>query len=160
GFAPEFGNTTGTVFNAITKSGTNAFHGEAAYIFRRTDFVARATTLSRAVPKPEQSVNDEFVNVGGPVIRDKLFFFRAWEHVQRDLPNPVTVSPATVATLGLASNFANAIPFGQKVTFALGKADYQFSQNHRLSARYSYFRNESPYNGGGGLTLQSQTYLF
>src|SRR5262249_30051522 len=41
GFAPEFGNTVGTVFNAITKSGSNDFHGEAAYIFRRTDMVAR-----------------------------------------------------------------------------------------------------------------------
>src|SRR3954452_7551030 len=38
GFAPEFGNTVGTVFNTITRSGTNEFHGEAAYLFRRTDF--------------------------------------------------------------------------------------------------------------------------
>lgn len=160
GFSPEFGNTAGTVFNAITKSGTNAFHGEAAYIFRRTDFNARATTLDRAQPKPQQNVNDEFVNVGGPVIKDKLFFFGAWEHVNRDLPAAVTVSSATVATLGLPANFASAIPFGQNVSFVLGKADYQITQNHRLSARYSYFRNESPYNNGGGLTLRSQTYLF
>src|SRR5260370_1109423 len=75
GFAPEFGNSTGTVFNAITKSGTNQFHGEAAYIFRRTDFVARFTTLARDQPKPQQNVDDEFVDVGGPVIKDKLFFF-------------------------------------------------------------------------------------
>lgn len=160
GFAPEFGNTVGTVFNAITKSGTNAFHGEAAYIFRRTDFNARPTTLARTQPKPDLNVDDEFVNVGGPVIKDKLFFFGAWEHVNRQLPMPVTVSPTTIATLGLPANFANAIPFRQNVTFALGKGDYQITQNHRLSVRYSYFRNESPYNSGGGLTLQSQTYLF
>ena len=36
GFAPEFGNTVGTVFNTITRSGTNDFHGEAGYIFRRS----------------------------------------------------------------------------------------------------------------------------
>jgi hypothetical protein len=36
GFAPEFGNTVGTVFNAITRSGTNDLHGGAAYLFRRT----------------------------------------------------------------------------------------------------------------------------
>jgi hypothetical protein len=160
GFAPEFGNTVGTVFNAITKSGANAFHGEAAYIFRRTDMVARSTLLARTQPKPDQNVNNEFVNVGGRVIKDKVFFFGAWEHIKRDLPQPVTVTPATIATLGLPAAFANAIPFGQNVTFLLAKADYQITQNHRLSVRYSYFRNESPFNNGGGLTLQSQTYLF
>src|SRR5260370_1427584 len=160
GFAPEFGNTVGTVFNAITKSGANAFHGEAAYIFRRTDMVARSTLLARTQPKPDQNVDNEFVNAGGRVIKDKVFFFGAWEHIKRDLPQPVTVTPATITTLGLPAAFANAIPFGQNVTFLLAKADYQITQNHRLSVRYSYFRNESPYNNGGGLTLPSETYLF
>ena len=155
GFAPEFGNTTGTVMNVITKSGGNDFHGEAAYIFRRTDMVARSTLLARTQPKPNQNLNDEFVNASGPIKKDKLFFFGSWEHVARDLPTAVTVSPATVSTLGLPATFANAIPFSQAVTFALAKADYQITQNERLSVRYSYFRNESPFNNGGGLTLQS-----
>ena len=48
GFAPEFGNTVGTVFNTITKSGTNDYHGEGGFIFRRTPFsVVRRYTLSR-----------------------------------------------------------------------------------------------------------------
>src|SRR5260370_13884252 len=159
GFAPEFGNTVGTAFNAIPKSGSKQFHGEGAYIFRRTDMVARSPLLAASSPKPIQNFNNEFVNIAGPVIKDKLFFFGAWEHVQRDLPVAVGVSAATVATLGLPTNFADAIPFGQVVTFLLGKADYQISQNHRLSARYSYFRNESPYNNGVVLTLRSETYL-
>jgi hypothetical protein len=160
GFAPEFGNTVGTVYNAITKSGGNQFHGEAAYIFRRTGMTARSTLLAPTALKPEQKVDDELVNVTGPIIKDKLFFFGAWEHVARDLPAPVTVSAANLTALKLPSTWINAVPFAQAVTFVLGKADYQISENHRLSARYSYFRNESPYNGGGGLTLQSQTYLF
>jgi hypothetical protein len=160
GFAPEFGNTVGTSFNAITKSGSNEFHGEGAYIFRRTDMVARSPLLAATAPKPTQNLNNEFFNLGGPVIKDKLFFFGAWEHVQRDLPVSVGVSPTTIATLGLPTNFGDAIPFAQAVTFVLAKADYQIAQNHRLSARYSYFRNESPYNNGGGLTLRSETYLF
>src|SRR5260370_866296 len=41
GFAPEFGNTVGAVFNTITKSGSNDYHGEASYIFRRTPVSAR-----------------------------------------------------------------------------------------------------------------------
>src|SRR4030095_11858690 len=40
GFAPEFGQTMGMVFNAVTPSGTNAFRGEAGYLFRRNAFSA------------------------------------------------------------------------------------------------------------------------
>ena len=45
GFAPEFGNTVGTVFNTITKSGANDYHGEGGFIFRRTPFSARPKLL-------------------------------------------------------------------------------------------------------------------
>ena len=48
GFAPEFGNTVGTVFNTITRSGTNAFHGEGGYLFRRTPMSARPALLSES----------------------------------------------------------------------------------------------------------------
>ncbi len=160
GFAPEFGNTVGTVFNAITKSGTNAFHGEGAYLFRRTDMVARSTLLSRTAAKPNQNVDAPFVDAGGAIIKDKLFWFGSFEHIKRDLPNFVTVTPANLAALGLPASYADPIPFGQDVYFVLGKADWQINQNHRLSGRYSYFRNESPYNNGGGLTVATQTYLF
>lgn len=160
GFAPEFGNTVGTVFNAITKSGTNQFHGEAAYLFRRTDMVARPTTLSRTAVKPDQNLDNPFADAGGALIKDKLFWFGSFEHIKRDIASIATVSSATVAALNLPARYAGAIPFGQSVYFYLGKADWQISNNHRLSGRYSYFRNESPYNNGGGLTVESQTYLF
>ncbi|MBZ2181076.1 MAG: carboxypeptidase-like regulatory domain-containing protein, partial [Acidobacteria bacterium] len=48
GFAPEFGNTVGTVFNTITRSGTNDLHGEGAFIWRRTPYSARPALLSAA----------------------------------------------------------------------------------------------------------------
>src|SRR4029077_8336433 len=54
----------------------------------------------------------------------------------------------------------NAVPFAQNVTFALGKGDYQINENNRLSVRYSYFRNESPYNGANSTTVTTATYLF
>ena len=57
GFAPEFGNTVGTVFNTITRSGTNEFHGEAAYFFRRTDFNARPKLLAATTPTPQINVD-------------------------------------------------------------------------------------------------------
>lgn len=160
GFAPEFGNTTGTVFNAITKSGTNGYHGEGAYLFRRKALNARPSLLRAPAPKPEGFLDSEYVNVGGPVKRDKLFFFSAFEHVSHDLSTPVTVSTANLTALGLPANFGDPVPTVERPYFYLAKVDYQINENHRLSVRYNYFRNKQPFNGGGGQTLRSATILF
>ena len=160
GFAPEFGNTVGTVFNTVTKSGANDYHGEGGWIFRRTPFSARPALLSPSTPAPQLNVDSLSADGGGRIVKDKLFFFGAYEHVKRDLPSVVSVSPATVAQLGLPASYANAIPFNQNVTFFLAKADWQLNEKNRLSIRYNGHRNDSPYNNGGGLVLVSQTYNF
>jgi hypothetical protein len=160
GFAPEFGNTVGAIFNTITKSGTNELHGEAAYLFRRTDFSARPALLAQGRPTPETNVDTFFGNAGGRIIRDKLFYFAGVEHVKRDLPQTVTVSPATLSALSLPAGYANAIPFSQDVMFFLGKLDYQINNSNRLSLRFNGHRNDSPYNNGGGIVVVSQTYNF
>jgi hypothetical protein len=135
GFAPEFGNTVGTLFNTITRSGTNVLHGEAAYLFRRTPMSARPALLPENQPTPDVNVDSVFADAGGRLIKDRAFFFGGYEHVKRDLPAPVTVAPATLAQLGLPANFANAIPFSQSVTFFIGKVDWQLTSKHRLSLR-------------------------
>jgi hypothetical protein len=160
GFAPEFGNTTGTVFNAITKSGTNGFHGEGAYIFRRKDLNARPSLLRTPAPKPSGFLDSEYINLGGPVKKDRLFFFTAYEHVSHDLSSVVTTSAANIAALGLPANFGDPVPTVERPYFYLAKVDYQISEKHRLSMRYNYFRNKQPFNGGGGQTLRSATILF
>jgi hypothetical protein len=162
GFAPEFGNTVGTVFNTITKSGANEYHGDVTYLFRRTDFNARPKLLAATTPTPTINVDSISADGGGRIIRDKLFFFGAFEHVKRDLPAPVTVSAATIAQLGLPASFANAVPFSQDVYFYMAKADWTINQKHRLSVRYNHHANDSPYNNSniGGLYLVSRTYKF
>ena len=162
GFAPEFGNTVGTVFNTITRSGANDFHGDGGYIFRRTDFSARPKLLSSTAPDPEVNVDSYSVDGGGRIVKDKLFFFGAFEHVKRDLPGVVTVSAANIAALGLPASYGNAIPFSQSVYFYMAKADWQINSKNRLSVRYMHHANDSPYNNGtiGGLNLVSQSYNF
>jgi hypothetical protein len=103
------------------------------------------------------------VDGGGRLIRDRLFFFGAFEHVKRDLPMPVTVSAASIAQLGLPASYANAIPFSQSVYFYLAKIDWQLNSANRLSIRYNHHSNDSPYNsdlGIGGQYLLSRTYNF
>lgn len=162
GFAPEFGNTVGTVFNTITKGGANEFHGEGGYLFRRTDFSARPKLLSTTALVPAVNVDSYSVDGGGRVIKDKLFFFGGFEHVKRDLPGVVTVSAANIAALGLPADYINPIPFRQSVYFYMGKGDWQINAKNRLSMRYMHHANDSPYNNGtiGGVNLVSQSYNF
>lgn len=160
GFAPEFGNTVGMVANTITKSGTNDYHGEAAYLFRRTDFSASPALLREGATIPQTNVDSFYGNGGGRIIKDKLFFYGAYEKVKRDLPQVVTVTPAVLAQIGLPASFADPIPFKQDVQFFFGKMDYQITNNHRLSLRFNGHRNNSPYNSGGGLSVVSRTYNF
>jgi len=160
GFAPEFGNTVGTVFNTITRSGTNDLHGEGAFIWRRTPYSARPALLSAASPTPEVNVNAYNGSAGGALKKDKVFYFGAYERVKRDLPNTVSVTPANLALLGLPATFADAIPFRQDVTFFMAKVDWQLNSANRLAVRYNGHRNDSPYNGAGGLSTIDRTYNF
>ncbi|HTS66273.1 MAG TPA: TonB-dependent receptor [Candidatus Acidoferrales bacterium] len=162
GFAPEFGNTVGTVFNSVTKSGTNQMHGDASYFFRRTDMSAKPKLLAANAIVPDVNVDAYAVDGGGALVKDKLFYFGAFEHVKRDLPGVVTVSAANIAALGLPADYANPIPFRQSVWFYMGKADWQINQKNRVSVRYMHHANDSPYNNStiGGLFLTSQSYNF
>jgi hypothetical protein len=163
GFAPEFGNTVGTVFNTITKSGTNDYHGEGGFIFRRTPFSARPKLLPPSQPTPDVNLNSYFADAGGRIVRDKLFFFGAIEHVTRDLPAPVTVPAAVIAQLGLPASYASAIPFHQDVYFYMAKADWVVNSRNRVSIRYMHHSNDSPYDNTsiiGGQYLTSQSYSF
>src|SRR5215469_12629464 len=162
GFAPEFGNTVGTVFNTVTKSGANDMHGDASYLFRRTDMNAKPKLLASNAIVPDVNVDAVAVDGGGRLIKDKLFYFGAFEHVKRDLPGVVTVSAANIAALGLPSDYANPIPFRQSVWFYMGKGDGQINDKNRLSVRYMHHANDSPYNNSnvGGQYLTSQSYNF
>ncbi len=160
GFAPEFGNTVGSVFNVITRSGSNDYHGEGGYLFRRTDMNARPKLLGASQVTPQINVNSYIADSGGRIIKDKLFYYGSFEHVSRDLPSVVTVTPATISQLGLPANYAAAIPFSQSVFFYMAKADWQINSRNRISFRYNHHANDSPFNNGGGQVLLPLTYNF
>ena len=157
GYAPEFGQTTGMVYNVVTPSGTNNFRGNASYRGRRKDFSARPFYFQNTptiTDKPDTSVNTFTAEVGGPMVRDRLHFFVGYERTSRDLSadRVITISPTEAARIGLSgSQGSGVMPASQAVSFLMPKFDYQLSQNHRLMARYILFRNQSPNNVNGGL---------
>lgn len=90
-FSPDFGHSSGGQFNEVVKSGTNEFHGEAYEYLENKNFNA-ADTLSTALgtpPHPRFDNNRFGGNFGGPIIRNKLFFFGDYEY------NPVGQTAST-----------------------------------------------------------------
>ncbi|MBZ5555896.1 MAG: TonB-dependent receptor [Acidobacteriia bacterium] len=173
GFAPEFGQTMGMVYNAITPSGTNTFKGEGSYLFRRDPFSAfpfffgcgSTTPAANCPPRaatavlPSTKVDTGTADLGGPLVRNKLFFYGGWEQTRRDLSSGslITVDPGIVAQVGVKPQ-PSAAPNVQTGKFAIGKADYQINADNRLTARWLRFHNDAPYNSGGGTaTLERAT---
>ncbi len=161
GFAPEFGQTTGMVYNAITPSGTNTFHGSASYRFKRNSMSARPFFLAAGVRKPDTVADDVTAALGGPISKDRTHFYGAYEFVNRSLVTGgqvITVTAADASALGLTLPSDGVIPAHQRVNFGFGKIDHELTKSSHLAARYFLFKNYSLSNIGGGLnTLDRAT---
>ena len=151
GYAPEFGQTMGMVYNAITPSGTNTFKGQGSYRLQRPWMVEMPFFTAAGAPKPPTDVNVYTFDLGGPIVKDKTHFFGGYEHTERDLSglSVITISPANQALLGL--NEPAYMPRGLDTEFAIGKVDHQINSANRLSVRYMFFDNFITANVGGGL---------
>src|SRR3954468_17119122 len=85
GFAPEFGQTTGMVYNAVTPSGTNNLSASASFRFKRNPFAANPFFLPAGARKPDTEANDVTAALGGPIQKDRWHFYGAYEYVDRSL---------------------------------------------------------------------------
>jgi hypothetical protein len=151
-FAPEFGGTAGDVFNVVTNSGTNAFHGEFYYIGRPIALSARPILLSLSQPKPNLELSDVAGNSGGALIKDKLFLFGGYEHLSRGTPSPITINPANAAQIGIPTSELATASSVEHATFFNVRADWIINAKNQVFFRYNYFRNEFPFNTAvGGL---------
>jgi len=163
GFAPEFGQTTGMVYNAITPSGANDLKGTVSFRLRRKDF-SNTPFYFTGTKKPDTHVNNTNFTLGGPIRKDKTHFYVGYEYVDRDLSADRLIQQSVqdnFAAVGLTAAQAvgnGVMPALQKVHFAIGKIDHQINASHKLSLREFWFKNDSPYNvGGGATTIQRAT---
>jgi hypothetical protein len=113
-YSAVYGGGAGFV-NAVTRSGSNAFHGSAFYYNRNSATGANdALDKANGFPKPEDALQQFGAGVGGPILRNCLWFFVDYEQQLRNDPIPVINSalettPANLATF-LSANFG--IPAG------------------------------------------------
>jgi hypothetical protein len=87
-FAPEFGRTPGGQISILTRSGTNSFHGALFEYFRNDVLDARDWFVNfHHLPKPQERQNDFGGVFGGPVLKDKTFFFFSYEGLRLRQPS-------------------------------------------------------------------------
>ncbi len=166
-FAPEFGQTAGDIFNVISNSGTNGLHGEFYFIGRPPDGVARTILLASNRPNPSIDLHDYAFNIGGPIKKDKLFFFGAYEHLLRGTPTPVTIDPGAAAQIGIPSSQLATSPTVQHVQFLDLRVDWNINSKNQAFFRYDYFRNVYPFNTqngglnalGAGVDFQDRAHI-
>ena len=103
-FSAEFGNNGGTVVNMVMKSGTNAFHGTGWYFLQRPEVNARDFFNPAPIPKPDSKHDQGGFSIGGPILKNRTFFFADFEKVRSD---SATSNVASVPTLAQRTgNFA------------------------------------------------------
>lgn len=158
------GGFSGAGINTVTRSGTNQFRG-SVYTYLKNENTQGYKAGPFEVPKTPIDFNLRGFSVGGPIIKDKLFFFISAEQVRQELPatsfiasdanHPVTsgsVSMANADTLTALSNFLqskfgyNPGPFqaynqktqSDKIT---AKIDWNISKSNTLTLKYNYLKS-------------------
>lgn len=165
-FSAEYGEALGGVVNLITKSGTNEFHGGLFEYFRNEKLDARNYFNVPPARKPAYRLNQFGGSLGGPILRDKLFFFGNYEGVRQrsgktqntNVPTaafretvvsavrpavdllPLPNGPLSPTDSRLGTYVRNVSDPLTENTGSI-KGDYLFGGNDRLSGRYNFNKN-------------------
>jgi len=182
-FAAEYGRSAGGVINAITKSGTNEFHGSAFLYDRNNKWGARNPNSfinqlingvsTRVALKPEDVRYQFGGTIGGPIVKNKAFFFFSYDQQKRNFPGVAlfstagylnTVNRTTLTARGLtpaqvdsALAFLNdqtgLVPRRGDQRLILPKLDWHLNSNHQFTATYNRLRWASPAGVQTGATV-------
>lgn len=174
-YSAEYGRAAGGVVNAVTKSGTNELHGTAFFYDRDNELGARNAFSFRTVGTPP---NTQIVGlkptdrrlqfggaIGGPVVKDKLFFFFSYDQQKQNFPavaaetigsyNLTAAQQATLTSRGVTAAQRDAgLAFLQGLTgevprqrdqyILLPKIDWQINSSNTFTATYNRLRAEAP----------------
>lgn len=141
----ESGRSVGGVVNVISKSGTNDFHGSAFLNFRNQSLRARDFFEKQSTdPKPKYDREEFGGSIGGPIVKDKLFFFGAVERF-RERQN-LLVNPALLPQIAAIPNVTASptIPLPYNDTLLTIKIDHHISDKQNMFYRYAFQKNDSP----------------
>src|SRR6202167_3072182 len=116
-FDAEYGRNSGSVVNVVTKSGTNEWHGDVYEFFRNKVLNAKGYFDTT---KPQFNQNQFGGTFGGPIKKDRTFFFASYEgrRIRQGVPSPVVTVPTAAERPSATQNFANfaGTPFAGTLT--------------------------------------------
>ena len=136
GFRAEFGQASGAVVNVITRSGTNAYHGLASVFFRNNAFDSSDSLDPNESDAPFLQRWDYSLALGGPIVKDKVFFFGSGERIRENRELNFAFLPGTPQII---KNFENQFDNPSRTFDTRGffKLDEQLGR-HSLSESVSY----------------------
>lgn len=173
-YSAEYGRSAGGVVNAVTKSGTNEFHGDVFYYNRnnrngarnprafRTVLVNGVSTIVEAKPK---DLREQWGGtIGGPIVKDRLFFFFSYDQQRRNFPGLATFQNQNFLntanrtllisrgvtnsqidnTLQFLNSLSGENPRKGDQTLFLPKIDWLINDRNTFSISYNRMRWESP----------------
>jgi hypothetical protein len=183
-YSAEYGRAAGGVVNTVTRSGGNAFHGQAFYFDRSSNWAARnpftilttkdALGIYQTAPyKPHETRYQGGISAGGPIRKDKVFWFFSWDENYRNFPGVARAQhpekffamPSTAALQMLGARTrtttdearANYSATLDKLAAQLGevdrtsnqsvffpKIDWQIGERNHVTVQYNYLRWNSP----------------
>jgi outer membrane receptor protein involved in Fe transport len=157
-YAPEFGRTPGAQISISTRSGTNQFHGTAFDYFRNNDLDANNWFADKGdLPKPGEHQNDFGGTFGGPLIKDRTFFFFSYEGLRlllpqttfTDVPDLTTRQNAETVTAPFLSAYpkpngpddpsTGVAQFNATYSNPASLNAYSLRIDHKLSSKFSLF---------------------
>lgn len=176
----KLGGFAGAGINAITRRGTNEWEGSAYYYMRNQDLAGKTPTDDASATKsklPDFTAKTMGVRIGGPIVKDKLFFFANVELQKDETPNPFDFSTyegnSTEADLGaLITKLAGygydpgsykGVIKELEGTKIFGRLDYNLSKNHKLTVRHQYskgIKTDPSYQSKTRLTFENSGQYF
>jgi hypothetical protein len=161
-YSAEYGRAGGAVINVVTKSGTNEFHGSAFYFYR--DRSLRANDYIDEINNRDKAPYgyDQFgASLGGPIVKDQVFFFANYDGQRNTIPNTVVLGvpnggyptdPASQAGLAQLQALGSSWERRQDQDVYLLKGDAELGGAGRLSVRYNHQKFTGKNFENGGLT--------
>lgn len=176
-YSAEFGRAGGAVINVVTKSGTNEIDG-STFFFHRNEGLNENDYINRLNNRRKSPYDfDQYGgSVGGPIVRDRHFYFLNYDAQRNAVTNDVILTyrpinasdPDEIAGLERLRNLAVDYPRGQNQDVFLVKTDHELFTNSRLSFRFNRqdFTGTNLENGGitnsfehtGDSIVQTDTY--
>lgn len=177
------GGFTGGAINAITKSGTNQFHGSVYGYGNNQELIGRKYPLSDGsgyAPKyNDQKEYQAGITLGGPIVKDKLFFFVNYEKANKQYPNVYGLGSAQSEVD--AAEAANVLAYVKEMAQAQGvdfvgeyttpdiytrsdkvgaKLDWNINEFNKFSVRWSFVNAKQLNNSGSRTSINSSTYTY